>query len=563
MKRKLFMTLLTAVMLTSCITVFAETDISFSQTGDKLTLSGTTDAEDASYVFVDIFPRGKYLDDDGNFDSALAYDALDDASDKNSVLVYTNQTEVKKGGYSFAIRFVRYPGLADSATVSGIYTAVVKCGEDELVKDILYVLPAERDDALSKLADFKDESAETRKALVCEFLITNKFTLGIYTDVFDSLTESELSDMLYNKTEEYAYSFGDGEAYIADLKKLVAVQTLNDGKTSDIDELKEELGLTGEIFGKWYTAEIVDNGFKASLTSKLSGKDIKSNDDFDKKLKEALTLTYNEKSDGVDDIKGIFDTFKGDFGITDSYSDDAFRYVSGESYSSFEALDDALDGYKPQTGGSSDSTRNNRDNVKVSSPVVSTTPVVTPSVPSGFADVPDSHWANTAVYALRDKGIISGKTQTSFCPDDNITREEFVKLVIAMTGIDTGAEAPPFKDIDASAWYAPYLGAAYRAGIIKGSSDGSFGTGGLITRQDIAVMLVRACDTVGAQLSSTVAKAEFADGSAIADYAADSVQKLQLAGVISGYTDGSVRPLGFATRAEAAQMIYKTMLLIK
>ncbi len=556
--------MLIASMLITAIPALAQTTVGYSQTGDKLILSGTTSADS---VAVAIFRQEAFLDD-GVFDSDAAFAALEDAVDKNSVLLYSNQTEADDGEYEFSIRFVRYPGMSADAALSGVYTAVIKAGDDITEQDMLYVLPAEKTTALEKLAKYKDEDSSTRKASVSAFLRNNKYALGIHTEHFDDLTADELNTLLYNKVEEYAYSFGDGDTFISELKKLVAIQTLNDSKVSGIDALKEELGLTGEAFGKWYTGKIVDNNFKTALTGRLSGKDICSVEDFDKKLKEALTLTYNEKSDGIDYIKDIFEAFKGDFGIAASYSDDAYRSVTGETYGSFALLADALDDYKPDSSDdSSTSTKKDKTNgggVRVSAPAVPVTPVVTiPPISSGFVDVPNDHWASKAVYALKDKGIIAGKTATEFCPNDNITREEFVKLVAAMTGIELTSEALPFSDTDDSAWYAPYLGAAYKGGIVKGSNDGSFGVGNPITRQDIAVMLVRAAETVGADLAAVKEKTEFADALAISDYAKDAVEKLQLSGVISGYTDGSVKPLGLATRAEAAQMIYNVILLLK
>ena len=567
MKKRLLITLLIAGMLISCMPAFAETDISFSQTGDKLILSGTTDAGNGTYAVVDIFPAGKYVDSDGKFDISLAYDALAKSTDKNSVLVYTNQTEVKKGGYNFTVRFVRYSGLEELSTVSGMYTAVVRSGDDTVYSDILYVLPSEREAAIKGLTDLKEELDADRKTKVCSFIRTNKFALGIYNKVFDALTVSELNDMMYTKTEEYGYSFGDGEDYIKDLKKVVAVQSLNDKKVSDIDELKDELELTNDVFKKWYTGDIVDGSFRSILTSRLSGKGIKTTDAFEEELKEALILTYNEKSDGIDDIKSIFEAFKGDFDVTKSFSDEAYRSVTGESYSSFGSFVDALDSYREETGGTSGgkNDKNTGGGIKVYTPAASSAPVVTPvpQVPSAFADVANGHWAQTAIYALKNKGIIAGKTQSAFCPDDNITREEFVKLVTAMSGVELADGELPFADADTSAWYAKYLASAYKFGIIKGSNDGSFGVGRFITRQDIAVMLVRALELKGTQLSDNIQKAEFTDADAVSQYALNAVNKLKSAGVLSGYTDGSVKPLGLASRAEAAQMIYKAMLLIK
>ena len=52
-----------------------------------------------------------------------------------------------------------------------------------------------------------------------------------------------------------------------------------------------------------------------------------------------------------------------------------------------------------------------------------------------FSDVSGEHWAKEAVEALADKGIISGFGDGSFKPDNNVTREEFVKMAVVAFGI--------------------------------------------------------------------------------------------------------------------------------
>ena len=105
-------------------------------------------------------------------------------------------------------------------------------------------------------------------------------------------------------------------------------------------------------------------------------------------------------------------------------------------------------------------------------------------------------------------------------------------------------------DDDANAWYAPYIAALNKAGIINGVSDTAFGIGNNVTREDFAVMICRALNYTAANDSSFTDKAE------ISAYAADAVNALFERGIVGGYEDGSFKPKANISRAEGAKIIY-------
>lgn len=88
----------------------------------------------------------------------------------------------------------------------------------------------------------------------------------------------------------------------------------------------------------------------------------------------------------------------------------------------------------------------------------------------------------------------------------------------------------------------------------KGISEDTFGVGMSVSRQDAAALISRAMKLT----DKYNADAElFTDEADISDYALKSVKILRQMGIISGYEDGSFRPLGTITRAEAAKMLYE------
>ncbi len=182
---------------------------------------------------------------------------------------------------------------------------------------------------------------------------------------------------------------------------------------------------------------------------------------------------------------------------------------------------------------------------------------------AGFTDVPATHWASSYILDLADNDIVSGKTATTFAPDDTITRAEFVKILAGVANADVETvTAPAFSDVAADAWYAPYVAWAGEAGIAKGD-DGKFSPNAQITRQDMAVMLTRYIQDVAKKmLPEKNTAVTFNDEAAIGAYAKDAVGMMQRAGIIGGNETGAFLPANPATRAEAAKMISILMSLL-
>ena len=171
-----------------------------------------------------------------------------------------------------------------------------------------------------------------------------------------------------------------------------------------------------------------------------------------------------------------------------------------------------------------------------------------------FSDTKNAEWAKTAVSELAKKGFVSGDGNGLFRPDDNVLREEFLKMVIlSFDRMDSEANAD-FKDVSKDKWYYSYIASGINAGIVKGISDSEFGIGRNITRQDAAAILYRIYN-----VSSQNGQPSFIDSDEIADYAKKAVNELSAEGIISGMDDGKFYPQKNLTRAEAAVLIYRLM----
>ena len=179
------------------------------------------------------------------------------------------------------------------------------------------------------------------------------------------------------------------------------------------------------------------------------------------------------------------------------------------------------------------------------------------AAPSGlpFTDVAADRWSYSYIKKMYDAGAVSGTSATTFSPDANVTRAQFVTMLAGLAKADVSKyPATPFRDVPESAWYAPCVNWALANGIVSGTSATTFSPDASITRQDLAVMLYRYTQRYSIALQQQTVT-PFTDEGSIADYALPAVQALHRAGAISGMPDGSFRPYSNATREQACVML--------
>ncbi len=190
-------------------------------------------------------------------------------------------------------------------------------------------------------------------------------------------------------------------------------------------------------------------------------------------------------------------------------------------------------------------------------PITEKETTVLPNEPY-FVDMTNHIWAQEAVDYLYNKNIVNGKSERNFAPYDSITREEFVKLIVTAFDIPMTDKDTNLKDVDASKWYAPYISAACSSGIVQGNSDGNFGVGEYISREDVAVILYRTANVKDIPLI-VKSGADFGDINEISEYARNPVSVLRCNEIINGVGENIFGPKLNTSRAEAAVLIYKLL----
>lgn len=174
-----------------------------------------------------------------------------------------------------------------------------------------------------------------------------------------------------------------------------------------------------------------------------------------------------------------------------------------------------------------------------------------------FDDIADYNWAQKQIEVLASKGIINGKSESTFDPGAEITRADFTLLLIKSLGLTAKADTN-FGDVKPEDYYYKEVGIAKALGIVRGEGEGSFNPEENITRQDMMTIAARAmiyAKKAKASADSEVLK-QFADRSSVASYAVESASSLVAEGLIQGGS-GMLNPLGNATRAEIAVLMYR------
>lgn len=177
-------------------------------------------------------------------------------------------------------------------------------------------------------------------------------------------------------------------------------------------------------------------------------------------------------------------------------------------------------------------------------------------VPKTFDDLGKHPWARHAIEVLASKGIVNGTSATDYNPAAQVTRADFLKLLISTLELKSDASSD-FADVKKSDYYYKEVMIARALGIVKGSGDNLFHPKKSITRQEMMVMTARALESAGKlEAGQATGMADrFKDWEKLDPYAIDSAAALINLDIVKG-NGQLLNPAGVLTRAEAAVLIY-------
>ena len=178
-----------------------------------------------------------------------------------------------------------------------------------------------------------------------------------------------------------------------------------------------------------------------------------------------------------------------------------------------------------------------------------------------FTDI-QNHPNQAAIESLAVRGIINGKSDTSFDPDATMTRAEFAAIVTRALGLPD-KNTNVFIDVPSTEWYALPIATAYYYEIVTGTSATTFNPRGTITRQEAAVMVARAAALCGIDTARTERQirdtlAQFGDYRSAAGWAQSSLAFCFDTGVMDD-TEFDIEPGKAIKRCEIAEMLYRML----
>lgn len=529
-----------AVALTG-ISAFAKT----SQTGNfEITSSGSISAKNGEEITIDVYyPDKTYTD-------LLSADI----GDYTKILLRRDQTTVgERGKYEFKFKVGDIP--------TGEYTVRIsktnaKTADDVVVEKLLYSNPNDYKTAVEAL---------NKAASVTELKnIIDTYSMALGIDLSNETDSDAVLTIMLNSVKAEKLKSDDAKSVqnCFNLSKLVA--ELNSSKTENINNKITVLDLSKCGLDGYYTKSYVNEDVQKNLTSRVSGKNFDSIPKLYKSLCEQFVLAVVEKSGSNDAIKEVINGFSDKIGANASgLSERNLSELLGKNYNSFSALKSAIENLKQSGGNSPSSGGGGKGGSGGSIGGTKTYPTVVPDTDNKdielnyyvFDDLDSVEWAREPICKLAEMGVLRGKEYRLFYPNDNITREEFVKMLTVAYKLNIENKTAKFTDVNADDWFMPYVAAALENGIVNGVSDDMFGTGQNITRQDLAVMAYNAALKNGVEFN-TEGVQKFSDDDKISDYAKTAVYALKSQDIVNGIDGKNFAPQDTATRAEAAKILY-------
>jgi len=180
-----------------------------------------------------------------------------------------------------------------------------------------------------------------------------------------------------------------------------------------------------------------------------------------------------------------------------------------------------------------------------------------------FSDLYQIPTGIPSILFLYERGIINGMGDGTFNPRGNVTREQFVRLLLIALDIVDDNAVSSFEDVDPNAWYHRYVATIEALGLTTGIGNNLFGIGMYITRQDIAVFIYRSLEMFDIPFPVLNEPFDFLDEYAFYPYARGPVEVLQMSGIITGFQDGTFGPRLHAMRAHTSAMIHRLILVLE
>ena len=190
-----------------------------------------------------------------------------------------------------------------------------------------------------------------------------------------------------------------------------------------------------------------------------------------------------------------------------------------------------------------------------SEPEGTDTPGTEPETQCPFTDIAD-HWGEEYIIAAWKAGLVNGTTETTYSPGKPLTRGMFATLLYRLAGSPEVTAENPFTDVSENMYYADPIVWAYSCGVVKGTSATEFRPNSNITRQELVTMLRRYAMFTGGYVAADVNLDDFDDAADVASWAREAMEWAVAEGVVIG-SGNQLLPKVNTNRAETATILVR------
>jgi len=567
--KKITSLVLCFVLLFSFIS-FAENDITGENSDVYITVKGTSGNINSSASIVVLKPGYEKADLEAELDSAT-----DNVNSLDALMWFDEGVTDENGEFKFLICF------PDEAAADDYKIYVTVSGETaESFEGVLrYISDGNK---LTATEAFNTAAgAGGSLSILNDAVSAYSFTLSLFEEnerfkaLYDELCANERLYLLFKTYGAYSTEAAELNNSMALIKKNLekSVKLLKADLITDINELKEFIGNEKNVLGLDISA-INDENSDFVYESILDMTEISDASEIQSTIDNSVILWSVKNAITWGAVQSVLVNYKNELSIDTENPGVDYTAVYQAIYNMRNSFNDvgditssftALSAANPKVsvsvggggggGGGSYTPPEKEDDGVISKPVI-TVPEEEEKeeIIMDFSDVERNFWGYNAIKSLYEKNIMKGKEEGLFGTNSLIKREEIAAVLVRAFDMQLKNDVTIFSDVSSEAWYATEVANASSNGIIKGYPDGSFGVNKNVTRQDLCVMLFNLLKEKNIDIASDEEKS-FTDKENISDYAREAVFTLSGAGIINGYDDGSFRPRGNATRAEAASLI--------
>ncbi|MBR6312155.1 MAG: S-layer homology domain-containing protein, partial [Oscillospiraceae bacterium] len=169
-----------------------------------------------------------------------------------------------------------------------------------------------------------------------------------------------------------------------------------------------------------------------------------------------------------------------------------------------------------------------------------------------FVDVDEDDWFYSDVYEMYKAGYIKGTSETTYEPDEEITRGQIVTILFRIDGENKVDGGVTFEDVKPGAFYYDAVAWASANGIVNGYSASEFAPDDDISREQFAAIVYRYAKFKGHGFTGAwYFQLDFEDAADVSEWADEAMHWCVMNKLINGY-DGKLDPQGTANRAQAA-----------